>query len=98
MPRLHLARSERQLHREATRHELGVPLCTLPLARERAHLALHLANQVVDARQVERRLLEPPFGAAASVAIEANPSRFLEELTTVVGAVREQRVDRLGSR
>ena len=95
VPRFHLALRERELDGEAARRELGVALGALALARQRAHLALHFADQVVEALQVDRRLLEAPLGRAAAVAIEADAGRFLEQLATVVGAVGEQRVDHL---
>ena len=95
MPRLHLARRERDLDREAARHQLGVALGALALARERTHLALHLGDQVVEALQVDRRLLEAALGGAAAIAIEPDAGRFLEQLATIVGTVGEQRVDHL---
>ena len=67
----------------------------LALARERAHLALHFGDQIVEALEVDRRLLEPALGGATAIAIEPDAGRFLEQLATVVGAVGEQRVDHL---
>ena len=93
LPRRHLARREGQLDGEPPSRELGVSLGTLPLARQRAHLRLHLADQVVEARQVDRRFLETAFRAPPSVAVEADAGGFLEQLAALIRAVGEQRVD-----
>ena len=90
VPGLHLSRRERELDRESARHELSVSLRALALSCERADLTLDLADQVIDARQVERRLLEPAFRATAPVAIEADTSGFLEQLATIIGSIGEQ--------
>ena len=95
VPRLHLARGERDLHRVAPRAELGVALGAPALARQRAHLGLHLGDQVVEALQVDGRLLEAALGGAAAVAVQAHAGRLLEQLAPVVGAVGEQGVDHL---
>ncbi len=95
MPRFHLARGERDLGDESARHQLAVSLGLLALARERANLALHFGDQIVEARQVDRRLLEPALGRAAAVAIESDACGFLEQLAPIVGAIGEQRVDHL---
>src|SRR2546430_12888386 len=60
---LELAPHERQRDPEALLDHLAVPLRLAPLPRERTHLRLHLAAQVIQARQIRRRLLEPPLGA-----------------------------------
>jgi len=70
-----------------------VPFGALPLARERSHLALYLTNHIVEPREIERRLLEAAFRAAASVAIQTDTGGFLEQLPALVGTVREKRVD-----
>ena len=95
VPRFHLALGERDLDREAARRELGVSLGAPALARERAHLALHLADQVVEALQIDGRLLETALGGAAPIAIEADARRLLEQLAPVVRTIGEQRVDHL---
>ena len=81
--------------REAARRELGVALGALALARERAHLALHFGDEIVEALEIDRRLLEAALGGAATIAIEADARRFLEQLATIVGTIGEQRVDHL---
>ena len=95
VPRVHLARGERQLDREAAAHQLGMSLRALALSGQRTDLALHLTDQIVDARQVERGLLESALGAATTVAIQTDARRFLEQLAPVIRAVGEQRVDGL---
>src|SRR4051812_46397132 len=72
MPRNHLALGERDLDRETARHQLGVAFRALALARERAHLALHLGNEVVEALQIDRRFFEAPFRGATAIAVEAH--------------------------
>jgi hypothetical protein len=59
LPGFHLALGQRDFDGEAARRELGMSLGTPALPRQRAHLALDLADQVVEALQVARRLLEP---------------------------------------
>jgi hypothetical protein len=61
--------------------------------KERAHLLTDLVDQIVEARQVDRRLLEPSLRTASPVAIEPHARRLLEQLAPIVGAVGEQRVD-----
>ena len=70
-------------------------LGALALARERAHLALHFGDQIVEALQVDGRLLEAALRGAPAIAIEADAGRFLEQLAPVVRAVGEQGVDHL---
>ena len=72
-----------------------MPLGALALAREAAHLALHLVDQVVEALQVDRRLLEAALRRAPAIAIQADARRFLEQLAPVVRTIGEQRVDHL---
>jgi hypothetical protein len=63
-------------------------LGALPLPRQRPHLALHLAREVVEACEVLGRFVEATLGVAAAIAIEADARGFLEQLATVVGAGR----------
>ena len=94
-PRFHLPRRKRQVDGEAARHDLGVPLGALALPRQAAHLARHLVDQVVQPLQIARRLLEAAFRRAATIAIEADARRLLEQLAPIVGTIGEQRVDHL---
>ena len=75
--------------------ELRVPLGAASLSRERTHLALYFVDQIVEALQVDRRLVEPPLRRATAVAIEADARRFLEQLAPVVRPIRQERVDHL---
>ena len=93
LPRLHFARHECDLGDEAARHQLAVALGLPALPRQRAHLALHLGDEIVEAREIDRRLLEPARSGAAAIAIEADTGGLLEQLAAIVGAIGEQRVD-----
>ena len=92
-PRGHVAGGQREVDREAPLHELRVALGTLALPGQGADLALHLAEQVVQPRQVLRGLVEATLGVAPAVAIEAYARSLLEQFPPVVGTVGEQRVD-----
>ena len=94
-PRVHLARCVRDLEREAARRQLGVALRPLSLARQRSNLALHLGDEIVDARQVGRRFLQTPLGAPLAVAVETDAGRFLEQLAPLIRFIGKQRVHHL---
>jgi hypothetical protein len=85
LPLAHLARGEGELDVEAPRRQLGVTLGALALPREGARLAGDLVDQIVEARQVDRRLLQPPLGAAPPVAVEPHARGLLEQLAPIVG-------------
>ena len=68
-------------------------LRALALASQRAHLARHLVQQIVESRQIRGRLFKAPLGAATPVAVQAHTRRFLEEFAPVVRAVGQERVD-----
>ena len=92
-PCVHAARRERDLHREAARHDLGVAFGALALARQAPHLTGDLVDEVVETLEIARRLLETPLGGAAPVAIEPHPGGLLEQLAPVVGTVGEEGID-----
>src|SRR6185503_5271740 len=94
-PRFHVASGERDFQGEAASRELRMALGALALTGERTHLALHLGDQVVQALEVDRGLLETALGRAAAIAVQADSGRFLEQLATVVGAIGQQRVHHL---
>jgi hypothetical protein len=95
VPRDHLAFGQRNLDREATSHQLRVPLGALSLARERAHLALHLGDQIIETLQVDRGFLEAALGRPAAITIQSDARRFLEQLSPIVRTIGEQSVDHL---
>ena len=95
LPGLHLACGEGDLHRVAASAQFGVALGAAALAGQRADLGGHLADQIVQALQVDRRLLQAALGGAAPVAVQPDAGRFLEEFAPVVGTVGEQGVDHL---
>ena len=92
-PRRHLPGSQRYLHLEPTRHQLGMAFGATTLACQRTHLTLYLVDQVIEAREVDGRLLETALRAATTVAIQSDASGFLEQVTTFVGAVGQQGID-----
>ncbi len=94
-PRVHLACCQRDVDREPAASELDVALRPPSLARERSHLRLHLGNQVVQSSKIDRRFFETPLCAAFPVAIESYAGCFLEQLSPLVGPVREKSVDHL---
>src|SRR6185312_2087055 len=61
----------------------------------RTDLALHFGDEIVEALEVDRGLLEAALRRAAAIAIEAHARRLLEQLATIVGPVGEQGVDHL---
>ena len=93
LPGFHLPAGERELHAKPSLGQFGVSLGAAALARERPRLALHLADQVVESRQIVAGFLEAPFGAAATVTVEADSRRFFEQLAPFIWTVGEQRVD-----
>jgi hypothetical protein len=94
-PSVHFARSMCNLECEPARHQLCMPFGTLSLSRERANLALHFVDQIVDALEVRRGLFQATLRAALTVAVESNSCRFLKELATIVRPVAQQSVDHL---
>ena len=66
---------------------------TATLTCERSHLTLHLGDQVVETRKVDRRFVETPFRAATTIAIQTNARGFFEQFATVVRTIGQQRVD-----
>src|SRR5689334_25314492 len=81
VPRDHLAFGQCDLDREAPSHQLRIPFGALSLARERAHLALDLGNQIVETLQVDRGFLEAALGRAPTIAIQSDARRLLEQLS-----------------
>src|SRR5438093_1191130 len=65
---LQLAAHERQRDAEPLLDHLAIALGAPPLARETAHLRLHLANQVLEPGEIGRGFLEPTFRALLAVA------------------------------
>src|SRR5439155_22689177 len=90
---LQLAPHQGQRDPEALLDHLAVPFRLAALPRERAHLRLHLADQVVETPQIRRRLLEPPLGALLPVAVQPDPRRLLEQGPPLLGLLGEQRLD-----
>ena len=95
MPRCHFARCQRYLDSEASAVQLDVLLSATALPRQRANLRLHFRNEIVQPAEVDCGLLEAPLGAALAVAIEPHARGFLEKLTTLVRAVRQESIDHL---
>ena len=77
----------RNFQGEAASHQLVVTFRALALARQRSNLALHLGDQVVDAREIRRRFFQSPLRAPLAVAVEPHSGRFLEQLASIVGAI-----------
>jgi len=88
-PSRHLARREVELDGKAAMRQLGVALGAFALARERAHLRLHLADEIIQPLQIDRRFLEPTLGGPAAVTIQSDARGFLEELAPLVGPIGE---------
>jgi hypothetical protein len=86
-PRRHVARSQRELDRKSTLHELGVPFGALALAGQRAHLALNFAEEVVESREILCRFVQAALGIATTIAIKADARGFLEQLAPVIRPV-----------
>ena len=80
------------LERETTCHQLGIAFGPLSLPRQRANLALHLGDKIVNAAEIGRGLLETSFGASLAVAVQPHSRRFLEQLSPIVGPVAQQGV------
>ena len=92
-PRRHLAGGQRQLHLKAAGDEFRMAFGTPTLTGERTDLALDFGDEVVEARQVDRCLIETALGAAPAIAIQADARRLLKQFASIVGTVREQRID-----
>src|SRR5581483_8071799 len=88
---LQLPPHQRHRHPEPLLHELRVALRLAPLARQAADLGLHFADQIVEPRQVRRRLLEPPLGALLAIAIPADARRLLEQRAPLLSERAEER-------
>ena len=54
--------------------------------------------EIVEALQIDRRLLEAALGGAAAVAVQPDAGGLLEQLAAIVGAIREEGVDHLSLR
>ena len=93
LPCRHLSRRQRQFHRESPGRDLRVALGALALTGERTYLAGDFIQQIIETREVPGGLFEAPLGGAPPVAIESHARRFLKELTTVVGTVRQECID-----
>ena len=67
--------------------------CRLGLTLERAQLAAHLAQQVLQAQQVALGGLEPTLGLLLALAVLQNACRLLDDEAAVLGARVEHGVD-----
>ena len=67
--RVELAGGERQIDHEPSGGQLGMAFGPPPLARERAHLRLHLTQQIIQPREIDRRLLESALRRPSAIAI-----------------------------
>ena len=94
-PALQFARGERHINREPPRRQLDVALRLLALPGEGAHLTLHFLDQVVEPRQIDRRLFKPPFGAATAITVQADAGCLLKQFPPLVGPIAEQSINHL---
>src|SRR5690606_36495560 len=88
-----LGARDRHLEREPARAQLLVALRLAALAREPAHLRLDFRDEVLEAREVRFRRLEPALCGLAAVLVAADARGLLEHVTAVVGAIGEDAVD-----
>ena len=93
LPRRHLTRGQCQFYGEPTIRDFNVTFSAFALPRQRADLRRDLRYQVIEPREVGGCLLEAAFGASSAVAVQAHAGRFLKELATIVGTIREQCID-----
>src|SRR5690606_16013391 len=92
-PRLELGGREGDLEGEATGAQLRVALCAPLLAREPADLGRDLVDHVLEAGEVGLGGFEASLCGLAAFLVPPDARGLLEELTTLVGLVREDPVD-----
>src|SRR5437899_70636 len=90
---LELAPHQRERDAKSLLDHLAVALRLATLARQAPDLRLHFADQVVQPRQVGRRLLEAALRALLAVAVQADPRRLLEQRASLFRFLGEQRLD-----
>ena len=92
---LDLPPHQRQRDPKTLLDHLAVAFGTAALAREAADLRLHFGDQILEPREIGRRLFEPPLGALLPVTVQPDSRRFLEERPPLLGFLGQQRLDHL---